>query len=123
MTIEMSKFESLSFRTLPVKISIMQQRLPMYLKRFFWDCDFDQLHSTQHAAYIIGRLLDIGDERAIRWMRKRYPKKHIADILSTHRCVSPKSANFWALLLDLPREGILCLQKHYQERQRKHWPY
>ncbi|MGD8244421.1 MAG: hypothetical protein PVG25_11290 [Anaerolineae bacterium] len=39
--------------------------LPDSLRRFFWDTDFGQLRVSEHQRYIIGRLLEYGDDQAI----------------------------------------------------------
>ena len=101
----------------------MKEPLPTFLKRYFWDTDFDQLDPQIHFHEVVGRILEYGNEEAIRWMKGNYSKGEIAEVLYRYRSVSPKSANFWAILLDLPREKILCLQKPYRETQRRHWPY
>lgn len=97
--------------------------LPLFLKQYFWDVEFDQLDIAQHSKSIIGRILDRGDEKAIQWMKENYSQDEMEDVLFHFRFVSPKSANFWAVIFDLPQEKILCLQKAYQQIQRRHWRY
>lgn|SRR3989338_2251939 len=106
-----------------LECQLVMKRLPKFLKRFFWDTDFDKLDVKKCSADIIGRILEHGDEKAVAWLEKKYTKKEIADVLFRFRFVSPKSANFWALILNLPKKRILCLQKRYLKTQRKHWPY
>lgn len=101
----------------------MEKPLPAFLKRYFWDTDFDRLDPRIHSKEVVGRILENGNEEAILWMKANYTKEEIAEVLTRYRSVSPKSASFWATLLDLPREKILCLQKPYRETQRRHWPY
>ncbi len=97
--------------------------LPSFLKKYFWDVSFKKLSLKKNAAEIIGRILEYGDPKAVQWLRRRFKKKEIADVLFRFRFVSPKSANFWALIYDLPREKILCLKKHYLKIRRRHWSY
>lgn len=97
--------------------------LPSFLKKYFWDTDFDQVDVQKHTPEVIGRILEHGNQEAVAWLRKNFTKKKIADCLFHFRFVSPKSANFWAIIYDLPREKILCLKKHYLKTQRRHWPY
>jgi len=70
------------------------------LNRFFWDVDPDSLDLGRHKAYIIERILEFGDERAIRWLFASYPRDEIVTVLSASRSLSPKSRNFWRLRLD-----------------------
>lgn len=97
--------------------------LPSFLKKYFWDVPFEKLDLKRNSTEVIGRILEYGDEKAVVWLRKKIKKKEIANVLFHFRFVSPKSANFWALMYDLPREKILCLRKHYLKTQRRHWSY
>jgi len=96
---------------------------PKFLKKYFWDVDFEKLDVESHSKDIVGRILEYGDEKAIRWMERNFAKDEIADVLFKLRNVSPKSANFWALIFGIDRKKVLCLQRHYLETQRMHWPY
>lgn len=97
--------------------------LPSFLRRYFWDTDFAQVDPEANAPAIIGRILEQGDPEAVAWLKQHYTRSQLADVLYRYRFVSPKSANYWAVVLNLSREKILCLQKHYLETQRRHWPY
>lgn len=97
--------------------------LPPFLKKYFWDTDFEKFDVQKYSKDVIGRILEYGDEKAVGWLRNNFTQEEIGDVLRRFRFVSPRSANFWALILDIPKEEILCLSKHYLETQRKHWPY
>lgn len=99
------------------------KKLPPFLEKYFWDVDFDQVDLEKNSSGIIGRILEYGDSKAVDWLKKNFGKEEVADVLFRFRFVSPKSANFWAVIYDLPREKILCLQKPYLKTQRRHWPY
>jgi hypothetical protein len=92
----------------------MIESLPDFLRSFFWDTDFGQLRVSQHERYIIERLLEYGDDRAIRWLCRTYGVSTIADIVRRSRKISPNTANLWALVLDIPREQIRCLSKRFR---------
>ena len=97
--------------------------LPQFLEKYFWDVDFEKVDLKKYPKDIIGRILQYGNEEAVRWLRAHFSRDEIADVLIHYRFVSPKSANFWSLIYDIPKDQILCLQKHYLETQRSHWPY
>ena len=97
--------------------------LPKFLKKYFWDIDFDKLDLKTHYQDILVRILEYGDEKAIDWMKRSFTKDDVAEVLFRLRGISPKSANFWALIFGIDRKRILCLQKHYLEIRKKHWPY
>lgn len=96
---------------------------PKFLKKYFWDIDFAKLDMKTHSQYVLERILEYGDEKAVRWMEKNFTKDEVADILFHFRGLSPKSANYWAVILGIDRREVLCLQKPYLERRRMHWPY
>jgi len=97
--------------------------LPQFLKPYFWDVDFAKLDCKKYSCFVLGRILEYGDKRAISWMQRNFTKGDIAGVLSRLRAVSPKSANFWALIYGIDKKKILCLQKHYLQMRKRHWPY
>lgn len=96
------------------------KKLPRFLKKYFWDADFKKISITKNSQDLVARILEYGDEKAIRWMRKKYSKQEVENLLSRSRAVSPKSANFWALVFNLDKRNILCLQKPYRETELGH---
>ena len=63
-----------------------RKRSPRFVKRYFWEVDLEKVRLPRHRTYVIERILERGDDRAI----------------------SPNTANPWALALDIPREEITC---------------
>ncbi|MFA4888831.1 MAG: hypothetical protein WC628_04570 [Candidatus Omnitrophota bacterium] len=98
-------------------------KLPSCLKKYFWDVEFEKVDLRAYPRDVLTRLLEYGDEKAINWMKENFTKEQIADVLFHFRIVSPKSANFWALIFGIDRKRILCLQKPYLEIRKAHWPY
>lgn len=78
--------------------------LPLELKRFFWDVAWERLSPTEHASFVIERLLEYGDLEAVRWVVHTYPPDKIAEVVKTSRRISPKTGAFWTLYLGL-KEG------------------
>ena len=99
------------------------QRLPKFLEKYFWDVEFEKIDAEADARDILARLFEYGDEKAISWMKKNFTRRQIADVLLRYRLVSPKSANFWALIFEIDKRKVLCLQKPYLEIRKRHWPY
>lgn len=97
--------------------------LPQFIKPYFWDVDFAKLDYKKYSRFVLGRILEYGGKRAISWMQRNFTKGDIPGVLSRLRAVSPKSANFWALIYGIDRKKILCLQKHYLQMRKRHWPY
>jgi hypothetical protein len=73
--------------------------VPMELRRFFWDVDPAGLDPSRHKAYIIERILEFGDEKAVRWLFEAYTRDDVAAILGSSRSLSMKSRNFWRIRL------------------------
>jgi len=67
---------------------------------YFWDSDPSALDIRLNQTYIIERLLDLGDEKAVHWLFKTYSRVEVAEVLRSSRSISPKSRLFWTLILD-----------------------
>lgn len=100
----------------------MRKKLPQFLEKYFWDVEFKELDMERSARFILKRILEYGDEKAIAWMRKNFSEKDVEDILINLR-ISPKSANFWAVIFSIDKRKVLSLQKSYLERRYRVWPY
>jgi hypothetical protein len=75
------------------------------LERFFWDVDPSSLDLQQNKTYIIERLLELGDEKAIRWLFMKYPRAEIVEVIGSSRSISPKSRSYWRLILEEARNA------------------
>lgn len=65
----------------------------------FWDTDAAGLDLQQNKDYIIERVLELGDEKAVSWLVSRYRRSEIKKVLAASRRISRKSANYWSLVL------------------------
>lgn len=97
--------------------------LPKFLKRYFWDVDYHHIDPQHRAEYVVKRILEYGDGKAVRWMRENFEKAKIKEVLCETRDLSPQSANYWAIVLGVDRKEITCLQKRYLEIRKSCWPY
>jgi len=96
---------------------------PYFLKKYFWDINFNSLDLKKNELYIITRLLEYGDIEAIRWLLKTVKASKIKETILRSRELSPKTVNFWTLFFNLDKSKIQCLKKSYQKVQSSHWPY
>lgn len=96
--------------------------LPEFLRPLFWEVDWDRLCIRGHERYIIERVLEYGDLLAVKWMLRRFSREEIVRTLRRSRGLTPKSANFWAFILDVPSEEIRCLSTSFRQRPGKIWP-
>jgi hypothetical protein len=99
------------------------KKLPVFLKKYFWDVDFEKVDLNKSRVYILKRMLEYGDEQAVAWMRKNFTKSEMKNTLSNFRGYSQKSANFWAVILNVKKEDVKCLNKSFRETQKRFWPY
>ena len=94
-------------------MALVKGKLPKSFKQYFWDVDFDKLNLEESRAFILKRLLDRGNNQAIKWVFKNYQKEEIKALLLTSRDLSPKTGNFWADFLGVDKRKVVCLQKPY----------
>ncbi|MDD5147517.1 MAG: hypothetical protein PHV63_03175 [Candidatus Daviesbacteria bacterium] len=99
------------------------KKLPGFLKKYFWDVKFDSIDPKKSAQYVITRLIDCGNDKAIRWLFENFPKDLIKEVVTTRRGLSPRTANFWALVLGIDKRKVVCLQKPYLKMRQQLWPY
>ena len=99
------------------------KKLPVFLQSFFWDVEFSKIDPKENRVYILKRILEFGDEQAVSWMWENFNKQEIKDVLLHGRGFTKKSANFWALILDVPKEKILCLKQRLSKAPKIIWPY
>lgn len=97
--------------------------LPQFLKKYFWDVNFNSLKLNKHQVFIIARLLEYGNRQAVKWMENNFKPKEIKKVVCNSKNISQKSANFWQLIFSIRRNKILCLKKSFQKTQRMLWQY
>ena len=96
---------------------------PTFLKNYFWDVDFPKLNKKIHSRFIIERILEYGDEKALGWMGKNFDLKEIKNVLYNSKNLSRKSVNFWQFIFSLNKNKILCLKKSFQKKQKLIWKH
>lgn len=83
--------------------------IPDYLHALFWDVNLDSFNPVSHPEYTIARVLELGDEEAVRWMEETFSREQIAAVLRNDRRLSRKSANFWALVYGIEHSDVAAL--------------
>jgi len=99
------------------------KNLPIFLKRYFWDTDFFKLNKNSHGQFVIERILNYGDEKAVKWLFRYFKRSELTETLEKRRNISRLSANYWSLILNIPDNKILCLRKQSQSKPQKTWTY
>ena len=88
---------------MPTERSRARGTLPRALREFFWDCDFECLRWGTDRDFVIERLLERGDLRAMRWLRKRVSDGELRVWIESRggRGLSPRRLRYWELVLSL----------------------
>jgi hypothetical protein len=97
--------------------------LPAFLKKFFWDVSFADLDARTDAYFILERLLEYGDTRAIGWVMQQYSDDERLEVIKTSPRLSAKTGHFWRCYYHLKEEGLRCLQPPSHRRGTAHWNY
>jgi hypothetical protein len=85
--------------------------IPNHLRTLFWDTNLDTFTPEAYPDYTIFRVLEYGDQQAITWLREKFSEGEIRRVLCTERRLSPKSANFWALVYGVSSNEIAALNE------------
>ena len=84
--------------------------IPQNLRSLFWDVNLHSFNPASYPDYTIARVLEYGDEEAVRWLRETFTKEAIKQVISNERRLSPRSANFWALAYGIPSSEVAALK-------------
>ena len=85
--------------------------LPHHIRIFFWDVDSHRLSIVKSAQFIIGRLMEHGDESAVRFLLENYNHDDLVRALGKSRSISRRSRVFWTLFLGIDEKS--CIPKQY----------
>lgn len=85
--------------------------LPIDLRPLFWDVEAETFIPTAYPAYVVERVLELGDERATQWLRATFSSDTIIGVLRRSHRLSARSANFWALVFKVPRDEVNVLSE------------
>ncbi len=99
------------------------KKIPKFLEKYFWEIGPQNLDIQKSRVYVLRRILEYGDEKAVAWLWRNFKKSEIRDFLINYRGISAKSANYWAIVLNLPRKKVRCLNRSLAKKQKTIWPY
>jgi hypothetical protein len=90
--------------------------IPKHLHSLFWDIDLDTFSPGAYPEYAIFRVLEFGDEEAVAWIRNNFSEPEVCNVIRSEGRLSPRSANFWALIYGLPTQEVAALKTGRSER-------
>ena len=85
--------------------------IPSDLQSLFWDADLENFTPKAYPDYTIFRVLELGDEAAVAWLRQTFSEAEILRVLKSERRLSEKSATFWALVYKVPSREVAALNQ------------
>ncbi len=87
----------------------MRPMIPQALRPYFWDVDTEDFDPCAYPEYTIERILELGDSKAVAWLQKQFSREQIKHVVRTNRRLTARSANYWALVYDIPAEDVAAL--------------
>lgn len=99
------------------------KRIPKSLWKYFWDVDVKKLDPYEKPYFVISRLLDKGNVKAARWVRRNYKSRQIKETLQNYLDFSLRSGSFWGLIYKVPLTQVKCFQEPYLSTRKTLWPY
>jgi hypothetical protein len=97
-----------------------KSRLPIFLKKFFWDYEFHRLSWEKDRNLIISRLLSSGDWKSVTWLRSQIDQNELRQWITDHRGagLNPQKLRFWELILSISHYQI---NSWLNDRERMIW--
>jgi hypothetical protein len=80
--------------------------IPRELSSLFWDIDTESFVPQDYPEYTMERILELGDSEAVKWLEVQFSEEQIKEVIRTSRRLSKKSANFWALVYEIPSDEV-----------------
>lgn len=86
------------------------KQIPTNLQHLFWDIKIETFNPLEYPEYTISRVLEFGNEEAATWIKGLFSESAIKKVIKTDKRLTPKSANFWALMFGIPLGEITALK-------------
>ena len=65
----------------------------------FWDTVPKNIDPKKNAQYIIERILDLGNDKEVKWLWNFYNKSLLKNVVAKSTCLRPRTKRLWTLLL------------------------
>lgn len=70
------------------------KNLPEEFRKYFWDCEFNELSIEKYPKFIAERVLNFGDINSVKFLLSKIDIEFIKMIISTSRNLNNKTKNF-----------------------------
>ncbi len=74
-------------------------QLPLEYKKYFWDCDFNEISVSKYPFFIAERILQFGNSDSIEWLLNVIEIDFLQSVLESSRNLDKKTKNYWELIL------------------------
>jgi hypothetical protein len=81
---------------------------PIFLKRIFWDVDFENIDYDAKAAFVIERVFERGDVDDIRNCRRYYGDDKVREVLLKAKFLPLTTLYLASAVIDRPIEDFRC---------------
>lgn len=68
-------------------------------KALFWDVNPSTIDFKRNARYVIERVLELGNDKEVKWLWKFYDKDLLKRVVMESRSLRPRAKNLWTLIL------------------------
>jgi hypothetical protein len=87
----------------------------------FWDTDITKIDSKTNAAYIVERVLTMGNLKEFKSLLEYYGKSELKKIIIKLRSLDVRTMHFCSIYFEIPLSNFRC----YEQRQsnKAHWNY
>lgn len=82
--------------------------IPEEVTVLFWDIDLATLDLENHNNFVIERVLNMGDEVALKWLWQRYGPTTICNTIIRSHKLTLKTARCWQNYFNLEEEQMRC---------------
>ncbi len=82
--------------------------IPEKLRPLFWDVDQSKLDLARHRVFIIERVLNMGDQQALAWLRTIVSDEEILQVVKNSRRLTRKAALCWKNIYHLDEDEMRC---------------
>jgi hypothetical protein len=77
----------------------MSKKIPEHFRKYFWDCEFDDLTMDQYAFFITERILNFGNMESVKWLLRQIDEEFLKTVVRKSRNLDKKTRNYWNFML------------------------